>query len=118
VTVIFDREGWSPEMFARLDAMEAVCFLTYRKAKAHAAVPRVPVGAFTPHQGEVDGHAVAYELADHGVSIAYGSGRKRKRVRLRQITRRRDTGAQTHIVTNDRTSSALVLAHRMFGRWS
>jgi len=118
VTVIFDREGWSPEMFALLDAMEAVCFLTYRKAKAHEALPRLPVGAFASHQGEVDGHAVAYELADHGVYIDHGSGSKRKRLRLRQITRRRDTGEQTHIVTNDRTSSALVLAHRMFGRWS
>jgi len=118
VTVIFDREGWSPEMFALLDAMEAVCFLTYRKAKAHEALPRLPVGAFASHEGEVDGHAVAYELADHGVYIDHGSGRKRKRLRLRQITRRRDTGDQTHIVTNDRTSSALVLAHRMFGRWS
>ena len=118
VTVIFDREGWSPEMFALLDAMEAVCFLTYRKAKAHEALPRLPVGAFASHQGEVDGHAVAYELADHGVYIDHGSGSKRKRLRLRQITRRRDTGDQTHIVTNDRTSSALVLAHRMFGRWS
>lgn len=118
VTVIFDREGWSPEMFALLDAMEAVCFLTYRKAKAHEALPRLPVGAFASHQGEVDGHAVAYELADHGVYIDHGSGSQRKRLRLRQITRRRDTGDQTHIVTNDRTSSALVLAHRMFGRWS
>ena len=118
VTVIFDREGWSPEMFALLDAMEAVCFLTYRKAKAHEALRRLPVGAFASHQGEVDGHAVAYELADHGVYIDHGSGSKRKRLRLRQITRRRDTGEQTHIVTNDRTSSALVLAHRMFGRWS
>jgi hypothetical protein len=78
----------------------------------------LPVGAFASHQGEVDGHAVAYELADHGVYIDHGSGSKRKRLRLRQITRRRDTGDQTHIVTNDRTSSALVLAHRMFGRWS
>jgi len=118
VTVIFDREGWSPEMFARLDAMEAVCFLTYRKAKAHKALPRLPVGAFESHQGEVDGHAVAYELADHGIYIDHGSRRKRQRLRLRQITRRRDTGDQTHIVTNDRTSGALVLAHRMFGRWS
>jgi transposase len=118
VTVIFDREGWSPELFALLDAMEAVCFLTYRKAKANEALPRLPVGAFASHQGEVDGQAVAYELADHGVYIHHGSGRKRKRLRLRQITRRRDTGDQTHIVTNDRTSSALVLAHRMFGRWS
>ena len=118
VTVIFDREGWSPEMFARLDAMEAVSFLTYRKARAHEALPRVPVGAFASYHGEVDGQAVAYALADHGVYIDHGSGRKRQRLRLRQITRRRDTGDQTHIVTNDRTSSALVLAHRMFGRWS
>jgi len=118
VTVIFDREGWSPAMFAQLEAMEHVCFLTYRKARAHEELPRVPVGAFGCYQGAFDGQAVAYELADHGVYIDYGAGRKRKRLRLRQITRRRDTGDQTHIVTNDRASSALLLAHRMFGRWS
>lgn len=119
VTVVFDREGWSPEMFARLDAMENVFFLSYRKAKPNEDLPRLSVAAFGSYKGDFDGQAVEYELADNGIYIDYGSrGGNRKRLHLRQITRRRETGQQTHIVTNDRTSDTLVLAHRMFGRWS
>lgn len=118
LTVIFDREGWSPKMFSQLDAMENVFFLTYRKARENEELPRLPVGAFGSYWGEFDGQAVEYELADNGVYIDHGSGKKRKRLHLRQITRRRETAAQTHIVTNDRAESALILAHRMFGRWS
>ncbi len=116
LTVVFDREGWSPEMFAQLDAMEDVCFLTYRKAKANTKLPRLPVDTFKSYKGEVDGQEVEYELADNGIYIDYG--RRGKRLHLRQITRRRETGDQTHIVTNDRSSNVLLLAHRMFGRWS
>jgi len=118
LTVIFDREGWSPQMFAQLDAMENVFFLSYRKARANEELPRLSVGAFGSYKGEFDGQTVEYELADNGIYVDYGSGRNRKRLHLRQITRRRETGDQTHIVTNDRTDSALLLAHRMFGRWS
>jgi len=116
LTVVFDREGWSPEMFAQLDAMEDVCFLTYRKANPNTELPRLPVRTFRSYKGEVDGQEAQYELADNRIYIDYG--RRRKRLRLRQITRRRETGDQTHIVTNDHNSNVLVLAHRMFGRWS
>ena len=116
LTVVFDREGWSPEMFAQLDAMEDVCFLTYRKAKSNTELPRLPVRTFRSYKGEVDGQEAQYELADNGIYI--DCGRRGKRLRLRQITRRRETGDQTHIVTNDHNSNVLVLAHRMFGRWS
>lgn len=118
LTVIFDREGWSPELFAQLDAMADVFFLTYRKAKPNAELPRLPVSAFRSYQGECEGETVEYELADGGIYIAYGPPRKRGRLHLRQITRRRQTGEQTHVVTNDRADGALLLAHRMFGRWS
>jgi hypothetical protein len=88
------------------------------KARANEELPRLPVGAFGSYKGEFDGQAVEYELSANGIYVDYGSRRNRKRLHLRQITRRRQTGDQTHLVTNDRTGSALVLAHRMFGRWS
>jgi transposase len=117
LTVIFDREGWSPEAFARLDAMKGVFFLTYRKAGWNAQLPKLPAATFRSHKGEIDGQSAEYELADNGIYVGYGYGRHRKRLRLRQISRRRENGDQTHIVTNDRTSTTLILAHRMFSRW-
>lgn len=117
LTLIFDREGWSPETFAQLDAMENVIFLTYRKAGWNATLPKLPAAAFRSHKGEIDGQQVEYELADNGIHVDYGHGRHRKRLHLRQISRLRENGDQTHIVTNDRSSATLLLAHRMFGRW-
>jgi hypothetical protein len=115
ITLIFDREGWSPKMFAQLSAMDGVQFLTYRKAKPKKKLPQLPVASFTIHRRSIDGQDVQYELADTMVHIDYGRG---KRLRLRQITRRRENGDQTHILTNDLKTDAVILAHRMFGRWS
>jgi hypothetical protein len=78
----------------------------------------LPQSTFLSCKGEFDGQEVEYKLADNRVYIDYGTGRKRKRLQLRQITRLRETGEQTHIVTNNRADAALLLAHRMFGRWS
>jgi transposase len=118
VTVIFDREGWSPSMFARLAAMLGVFFLSYRKAGKGKKLPKLPAGDFTLYKGEIDGQAVEFELADRSVYLDYGPRGKRKRLHLRQLGRRKENGEQTHIVTNDFESDALLLAHRMFGRWS
>jgi transposase len=118
VTVIFDREGWSPSMFARLAAMPGVFFLSYRKASKGKKLPKLPAGDFAMYKGEIDGQAVEFELADRSIHLDYGPRGKRKRLHLRQISRRKENGEQTHIVTNDFESDALLLAHRMFGRWS
>lgn len=117
ITVAFDREGWSPETFARLDAMEGVYFLTYRKARANKRLPVLPKSAFTRHEWKTYGQSVAYDLADKGIHVDYGPKKKRKRLHLRQITRLTDKGHQTHIVTNDTRTQTVELAHRMFSRW-
>jgi transposase len=119
ITVTFDREGWSPSMFARLASMPDVYFLSYRKAGPGRKLKKAPAGDFVLYQGEIDGQAVQLELADKSIHVDYGPrGRKRKRLALRQISRRKANGDQTHIVTNDRESGALLLGDRMFGRWS
>jgi len=117
VTVIFDREGWSPPMFARLAAMPGVFFLSYRKAARKKKLPQLPAGEFLPFKGEIDGQEVALELADKSIYIDYGPRGKRKRLQMRQISRQKQNGDQTHVVTNDRASDALLLARHMFGRW-
>jgi hypothetical protein len=61
---------------------------------------------------------VSYELADTHVRIPYREGQRRKHVELRQITRRKADGKQTHILSDDHQTPVAELAHRMFGRWS
>jgi len=119
ITIVFDREGWSPRMFAELDAMDEVYFLTYRKAQPRKKLPKLPASAFMHHEGVVKGCRVKYELADNGIYVYHGSGKKRRRLRLRQVTRlTADTGHQTHVVTNNWELETLLVAHGMFSRWA
>jgi hypothetical protein len=97
--------------------MPGVFFLSYRKAGKKKKLPQLPAGEFLSCQGEIDGQKVEFELADKSIHIDYGPRGKRKRLRMRQISRQKQNGDQTHVVTNDRASAALVLAHHMFGRW-
>ena len=105
VTVVFDRGGWSPQLFAKLLA-EDFDLLTYRKGK----VRRVAKKLFSLHEATLDGQLVSYHLADTGTRLRSG-------LRLRQVTRLSDDGHQTHIVTSRRDLPAVEVAHRMFGRW-
>jgi len=117
ITIVFDREGWSPALFAKLDAMKGVYFLTYRKAAAGRKLPRLSEKEFKRHQEVIDGQEVEYELAERKVYITYGRGRKKSRLKLRQVTCRKENGHQTHIVTNGWTFGVMEIARRMFGRW-
>ena len=105
VTIVFDRGGWSPKLFATLIAA-GFDILTYRKGRSR----RVPARLFTEHAGTFEGRKVRYQLADQGVRLLKGT------LRLRQVTRLRDT-YQTSIVTSRRDLSAVEVAYRMFERW-
>lgn len=105
VTVVFDRGGWSPTLFADLLG-QGFDVLTYRKGRCRP----VPRRRFQEHVGTFDGREVRYHLADHGVRLLRG------RLRLRQVTRLQD-GHQTPIVTSRRDLPAVEVAYRMFERW-
>lgn len=106
VTVVFDRGGYSPRLFLRLIAA-GFDILTYRKGWGR----RLPRSRFHPHEAIVEGHPVAYVLADQGIRLLGGQ------LRLRQVTRRSEDGHQTPILTSRRDLTALEVAHRMFARW-
>jgi len=112
VTVVFDRGGWSPELFAKLLA-DGFDLLTYRKAPYR----RVPRRQFTPTKATIDGREIEYLLADQRIRLEYGQRKKRKRVHLRQVTCLADNGHQTPILTSRRDLCALEVAYRMFERW-
>lgn len=106
VTVVFDRGGWSPRLFATLIG-HGFDILTYRKGRSRP----VRRSAFREYSATVDERKVTYTLADQGVLLLD------RTLRLRQVTRLTDHGHQTPIITSRRDLSAVEVAQRMFARW-
>jgi hypothetical protein len=106
VTVVFDRGGFSPKLFLWL-IQEGFDMLTYRKGRC----PRVARKRFCRRAGRLEGRRIAYVLADQEVRLLRG------KLRLRQVTRLREHGHQTAILTSRRDLPALEVAYRMFERW-
>jgi hypothetical protein len=106
LTVVFDRGGWSPKLFAKLVAA-GFDLLTYRKG--HCL--RLPKSRFSEHQAVIDGRRIKYTLADQGAHLLRG------KLRLRQVTRLSQDGHQTPIITSRRDLPAIEVAYRMFERW-
>ncbi len=106
ITIVFDRGGWSPELFQKIIA-QGFDILTYRKGRFR----RVPLSHFHERTAVIDSRKVAYTLADQGVAFLDG------KLRLRQVTRLRDGGHQTPIITSRRDLPDITVAYRLFGRW-
>lgn len=106
VTIVFDRGGWSPKLFARL-LRANFDILTYRKGHC----PKTPLSMFQIHAKRIEGRRVSYELNDRNIRLLKG------RLRLRQITRLGTEEHQTPIVTSRFDLPAVELAYRMFERW-
>lgn len=105
VTMVFDREGWSPKWFKAL--YEAgFDVLTYRKG----TYDMWPRSAFSVVEGHVEGRAVSYELAEKTVRVLPG-------FKMREVRRLRTDGKQTAVVTTRWKTRAIELAWRMFERW-
>jgi transposase len=121
LTVLFDRGGWSPRLFARLQAV-GVDIITYRKGKRRP----LPFSHFSTHQVHEDGQDKTYWLCDQP-RVRVGRLRPRRQRRrlagepaylwLRQITVLREDGRQTVIVTNRTDLTAGEVVRRLFRRW-
>lgn len=109
-TIIFDRGGWSPKLFAEL--VEAgFDIATYRKGPK----PAEPSSAFTAHRHlDEAGRAHDYLLADRNVAIPYDNNKRY--FACRQITRLQD-GHQTQVLTTRTDPDPAPVAHGMFSRW-
>jgi hypothetical protein len=106
LTIVFDRGGWSPKLFARVIA-DGFDIITYRKGH----VRRVSERKFISRKAILDGRSVEYRLADQPIRFLKG------KLRLRQVTRLTDTGHQTPILTSRWDLKDIVIAYRMFERW-
>ena len=107
VTVVFDRGGWSPKLFATLIA-EGFEVLTYRKGR----FPRIAKRRFQIRTAVIEGRERRYLLAEHKVRFLGG------KLPLRQVTLLSDDGQhQTPIVTSRMDLPLVEVAFRMFERW-
>ena len=105
VTIAFDREGWSPKLFAKWK-QEGFDVLTYRKGQQSRWQGRF----FSLVAGRVGGEKVKYRLAERSVRLSNG-------LRVREIRRLTDDGHQTAVITTNETLRLLAVAQRMFSRW-
>ena len=98
VTLVFDREGWSPKAFARW-AAAGFDVMTYRKGR-YDPWPQdafVAVVDPTPTRG---GKPVTWRLAERETDL--GTGRGQPVFRMREVRRLCDNGHQTSIMTTRR----------------
>lgn len=106
-TVVFDREGYSPEFFAQLFE-KRIAVLTYHK------FPKVdwPADEFTVQRVQLaGGQAVAMKLAERGTQLP-------NKFWMREIRKLTDSGHQTALLTTNFQAPVGPLAASLFARWS
>lgn len=106
VTIVFDRGGWSPQLFAAM-INDGFDVLTYRKGRCR----RINERRFIRRRAKLDGRWVDYLLHDEAARFLKG------RLRLRQVTRLCDDGHQTNVITSRWDLRDIEVAYRMFERW-
>jgi hypothetical protein len=105
-TLVFDREGYSPDFFEMLWTEHRVAVITYRKN----VNDQWPVTDFKPQTIEVEGNKVTMDLAEKEIKL--------NGVTLREVRKKSDSGHQTSIVTTNKKLSLIMIAIHMFSRWS
>jgi hypothetical protein len=106
-TLIFDREGYSPKLFAELSE-QRIGVLTWHKYPGQPW----PEEEFSPqsvrlHTGEV----VEQQLAERGVCLSNG-------LWVREVRTRNADGSQSAILSNNRRLNLTQIAAWMPARWS
>jgi len=106
-TLIFDREGYSPQFLLAMKQRHIAC-LTYHKHQG----TDWREGEFTCCQiRTVGGNIVEMQLAERGIFLS-------NKLWLREIRKLSEGGHQTSILTTDYVSTMEEIAPSMFARWS
>ena len=106
VTLVFDREGWSPKSFEKWFKAD-IDVITYRKGKYDPW----PEDCFIEVESHVRGKAVKYLLGERSIKI-------NEDFWLREVRRLCDDGHQTSIITTRQDINCEQVARRMFFRWN
>ena len=106
-TLVFDREGYSPELFAELKT-EGIAILTYHKFPGAAW----PETEFSPHAVRLPtGEVVTRDLAERGTRLSNQEW-------VREVRVRHADAHQTSILTTHPQLDLPAVATRMAARWS
>jgi len=106
-TLVFDREGYSPDFFQSMWALRIAC-QTYHKYPSEDW----PVSEFSEQVVELPhGESVRMRLAERGTRLG-------KDVWVREIRKLTDTGHQVSILTTNFEVPMTSIAAHMFARWS
>jgi prepilin-type processing-associated H-X9-DG protein len=106
-TVVFDREGYSPDLMRRMKDQRVAC-LGYHKYPG----ADWPEGEFQNRQVKLaNGQAVEMRLAERGTRLSNG-------LWVREFRKLAERGHQTAILATDYRTAAAPLAAAMFARWS
>jgi transposase len=106
VTLVFDREGWSPKSFEKWFKAD-IDVITYRKGKYDPW----PEECFIEVESQVRGKSVKYLLGERSIKI-------NKKFWLREVRRLCDDGHQTSVITTRQDLDCEQIARRMFFRWN
>jgi len=106
VTLIFDREGWSPNLFAKW-YKEGVDVISYRKGNYDPWSE----DCFIETRSRIADHPVTYQLGERTVKMG-------KNFWMREVRRLCDSGHQTSVVTTRQDLVAERIASKMFFRWT
>jgi hypothetical protein len=105
-TLVFDREGYSPELFAELKT-QGIAILTYHKFPDEAW----PVTEFSAHSVRLHtGEVVTRELAERGTRL-------KNDLWVREVRGRGADGHQTSILTTNQQLDLPDVAARIAARW-
>ncbi len=106
-TVVFDREGYSPDFLLKMKKRRIAC-LTYHKY----AGEDWPQEEFFPVEVRLaSGEVTTMRLAERGTWLG-------GKLWVREVRKLTETSHQTAILSADYKSPAAVLAAAMFARWS
>ena len=106
-TLVFDREGYSPELFAKM-GKKRIAILTYHKfpqedwRKEEFQLHSVALAG---------GETVTMQLAERGSQLS-------NQLWVREIRKLTDSGHQTSILTTNFQAPMTTLAVSLFARWS
>ena len=106
--VVFDREGYSPALFAQLE-QERIALITY--AKRCQATEDWPVEEFVQRTVTlINGQSVVIGMAERGVCLSNDHW-------VREVRHRDGRGHQTSIISTDYIHSMEKVAAALFARW-
>lgn len=106
ITLIFDREGWSPKLFAKWHD-QGMDVITYRKGKYDPW----PDECFVKTRSRIFDQLVTYRLGERSVKIG-------KNFWMREVRRLCESGHQTSVMSTRQDLRAESIALRMFSRWN